>query len=38
MSAPTGIAASWLRATPISDITVTMALASLYDLSDNAKS
>jgi ADP-heptose:LPS heptosyltransferase len=38
MSAPTGIAASWLRATPISDITVPAALASLYALSGKAKS
>ena len=32
MSAPNGIAASWLRANPISDITVTAALTSLYKL------
>ena len=38
MSAPTGIAASWLRATPISGITVTAALASLYNLYASAKS
>ena len=38
MSAPTGIAASWLRATPISGITVTAALASLYNLCASAKS
>ena len=38
MSAPTGRAASWLRATPISGITVTAALASLYNLCASAKS
>ena len=38
MSAPNGIAASWLRATPISGITVTAALASLYKLYDSTKS
>ena len=38
MSAPNGIAASWLRANPISDITVTAALASLYNLCKSAKS
>ncbi len=38
MSAPNGIAASWLRANPISDITVTAALASLYNLCKSTKS
>ena len=38
MSAPVGIAASWLRANPISGITVTAALASLYKLYDSTKS
>ena len=38
MSAPNGIAASWLRATPISGITVTEALASLYNLCGSTKS
>ena len=38
MSAPNGIAAAWLRATPISDITVTAALTSLYDLCGSTKS
>ena len=38
MSAPTGRAASWLRATPISGITVTAALTSLYSLCASAKS
>ena len=38
MSAPNGIAASWLRATPISGITVTAALASLYNLCGSTKS
>lgn len=38
MSAPIGILASWLRATPISGISVSSALASLYDLSDSTKS
>ena len=38
MSAPSGIAASWLRANPISGITVTAALASLYNLCGNKKS
>ena len=37
MSAPTGRAASWLRATPISGITVTAALTSLYSLCASAK-
>ena len=37
MSAPSGIAASWLRATPISAITVTAALASLYNLCGSTK-
>ena len=38
MSAPNGIAASWLRANPISGITVTAALASLYNVYDSTKS
>lgn len=38
MSAPTGISASWLRANPISGITVTAALASLYNLRASAES
>ncbi len=38
MSAPNGLAAAWLRATPISGITVTAALASLYNLYDGTKS
>ena len=38
MSAPIGISASWLRATPISGITVPAALASLYDLGEAIKS
>ena len=38
MSAPNGIAASWLRANPISGITVTAALASLYKLYNRTKS
>ena len=37
MSAPDGIAASWLRAKPISGITVTAALSSLYKLGGSAK-
>ncbi len=37
MSAPNGMAASWLRATPISGITVTAALASLYNLCGSKK-
>lgn len=37
MSAPNGIAASWLRATPISGITVTAALAWLYNLCGSTK-
>ncbi len=38
MSAPNGIAASWLRANPISGITVPAALASLYNLCGSTKS
>ena len=38
MSAPLGVAASWLRAVPISGITVPAALASLYDLGEVVKS
>ncbi len=37
MSAPVGVAASWLRAAPISDITVNMALDLLYNLGGNTK-
>ena len=36
MSAPTGVAASWLRATPISAISVNAALTLLYDLGGGA--
>lgn len=37
MSAPIGIAASWLRSVPISSITVATALAALYDLGGGKK-
>ena len=38
ISAPIGVRTSWLRANPISGITVTTALASLYNLCASAKS
>lgn len=37
MSAPDGMSVSWLRATPISGITVNAALASLYKLCGTSK-